>query len=115
MSRGAYRAAFAVPAGAGAYAPEVIYTRPEQARGAFDDVSELSVLVEGTFPAGATVEVDLLRNGGDPETSADWINGASYTTGKLQTMIEIAGWEGIRIRAKSAGTAGSLPISARWQ
>jgi hypothetical protein len=114
MASGDYRKVFAVTAVAGAYAPGKILTRQDQTRGSADEVSELSVLIE-SLPAGAEVEVDLVKPGGDPDVDADYVTAVqTFNTTGLKSIIQVALWKGARVRVKSGGTAGSAAVSISW-
>lgn len=111
LTHGMARATFTVPAAAGAYASQEIHLRQHQ--GSYDHVQALRVLVEDDPPTGAVVELDLLRAGGSPET--DWVTATiTYNAKGLGALVELAGWRGVRVRAKSGGTAGNLPVSVSW-
>lgn len=119
-SHGQAARTFAVSGTASAYADEVLYlgTAPAGAlpkgRGELDVVSELQVYVE-SLPAAAEIEVDLLQADGDPNVAADWINGISvYNATGLQTILALAAWHGVRIRAQSGGTSGSAVVHVSW-
>lgn len=109
------RKTLAVTATPSEYSSTVLYLRGHDATGAaFDTIHELSVYVE-QLPASAEVEVDLLRAGGNPQEATHWLlDVASYTGTGLQTLLELAAWYGVRIRAKSGGTAGNVILSASW-
>lgn len=112
--RGEARVNFAVPAAAGQYAPEVLYIAQEQSpKALLDAILELRLLVE-SIPAGAEIEVDLLRAGGDPRSAGDWLGAAlSYNAAGLAAKEELAGARA-RVRAKSGGMAGDAVVNAYW-
>jgi hypothetical protein len=106
---------FAIPAGAGAFAPEILYLAYENsAKAAPDLVSEMSAVLE-TLPAGASLEVDILKVGGDPAVDADYnIAVRVWNALGLQTLFQLAKWRGVRVRGKSDGTAGNLTLDLSW-
>lgn len=106
---------FAVPLAAGAYAPEVLYLNVDNdVRSLPDLVNELTTYISA-LPAGATLEVDLLKTGGAPGTAGDWYLAAkSFNAAGLGTTTTLSGWRGVRLRAKSGGTAGTLTADVSW-
>lgn len=106
------RQTFVVPATAGQYAPEVLYCRASSA--IQDRVRRVSVFVE-SLPTLAQIEVEVLKRGGDPTNSGDWLSGPVYlnATG-LAEDLNFADWLGVRLRAKSGGSAGSAVVDATW-
>ena len=113
VGSGYARETFAVPAGSGSYAPETIITRQGDSN-VCDKVDKLRVLVE-SLTATAEVELDLLKPGEDPRLAASWfVDAVSITAAGLATYEEFCGWPGVRIRAKSGGTAGSTIVSVAW-
>ena len=109
--------AFAVPAGAGNYAPEVLYLNQSNeavAGKAMDVVCELQARI-GTIVAPAEVEIDILKPGGDQTQSGDWRTAAlSYTTAGLKDAVSLARIFGVRIRVKSGGTGGTQTVDCWW-
>ena len=103
---------FTVPAGSGSYATEVVYIRQSRTSvqpKSFSQVLELVLLIEA-LPATCTIEVDVLKPGGDPDTAADWIIGVgSETTSGLKAPL-VFYQAGLRVRAKSGGTAGTAKV-----
>ena len=113
-SSGQQTRTFTIPGGAGSYAPTVIFTRQDQARGQPDDVSELTLMIE-SLPATAAIEVDLLKPGGDADVAADWLLAVqSHNTIGLKPVLQLASWRGARIRGKSGGTAGPAVVHCSW-
>jgi hypothetical protein len=105
--------AFVVPAGAGAYAPEILYlNRDNRVTTSPDEVGEMQLYI-ASLPASATVEVDLLAPGesfsGTLRTAAQ-----TYTANGLTSVLSLAGWRGVRIRVKSGGTGGTATLDASW-
>lgn len=98
---------FAVPAGAGSYAPEVFYfglgAQPSQ----LDAVDEARINV-AALPATATLEIDILKADGTWATAVD-----TCTTTGLQGLMAFGGLKA-RMRAKSGGTAGTASGTASW-
>jgi hypothetical protein len=121
MNRNQAHVSFTVPAGSGSYAAEVLYltsdantTRPKT-QGGFDPVRWLRGAVL-TLVTAAEVEVDVLRAGGDPATSGDWIlDVQSLTAAGLGALLELPSIQGVRVRCKSGGNAGSMPVSIWWE
>jgi hypothetical protein len=105
---------FAVPGGAGVYAPEILYLAQDENHPQSDDVSEVTLFIE-SLPATAVVEVDLLQPGGVETVAVDWIVAAqSHNAIGLKAVLQLANWRGVRVRAKSGGTAGSAVVHASW-
>jgi hypothetical protein len=105
------RHTFAIPEGAGDYAPVDLVLNEG---GGDRPVYDCSVLVEA-LPATATVEVWLLRVGGDFDTEAHWINsGVDYDAVGLQSLLQLGAWAGVKLRGKSGGTDGDATISVSW-
>ena len=122
IGSGYARETFVVPAGAGSYAPEEIITRQGDSL-VLDKISKLAVYVE-SLPASAEIEVDLLKPGTDPRLAASWILdsqslvavGLVYWGASAEhSWLYLAGWPGVRIRAKSGGTAGDSIVSVSWE
>lgn len=105
---------FTVPAGAGAYAPEVIYLNADNQPGSIPDtVAEFTLDIE-SLPAGAQIEVDVLRASGGQTTVADWqLARKVFAAAGLQAPVGVSGAK-LRVRAKSGGNAGAAPVSAWW-
>ena len=108
---------FTVPAGAGAYAAEELYLNAENDKKALLDlVHELTAVIE-SLPAAAQLEVDLLKADGTvlPQSSSSWLLAEKTITALgMAVPIAFSGWVGVRIRAKSGGTAGSLKAHVSW-
>lgn len=105
----AIRQSFAVPVTSGQYAPEVITLAHSTA--ALTPISLLGVtaLIEALV-ASATVELWLLKIGGNSATSTDYFYaGKSTTTGDTWPL---ASWPGAQLRVKSGGTAGTCIVNA---
>lgn len=120
MMRSNHHQDFAVPVANGEYAPEVVYLKQNdkdsaaKKDGPLDHVSEITLHL-GTMVTGATVEVDLLRAGGDPTNASHWLTAAkSYDAAGLQDPIFLTEWRGVRVRAKSGGTDGTQTVSMSW-
>ena len=111
---------FVVPAGAGTYAPEVIYCNRDHLTAGVAAPSDLAFVSELQLAISAIVAtseyvVDLLKPGGDPDTAGDWmLDMYSYTTTGAKTPIALSRWYGVRVRAKSGGTGGTSTAAARW-
>lgn len=104
---------FAIPAGAGTYAPTTIICRPDNATGLVDQVLELEVNIV-SLPVAATILVEQLKLGGDPTVDAHWLLKATLNAIGPQTLIAFSGWSGVRIRGKSGGTLGNAELHAAW-
>ncbi len=110
---------FAVPATNGEYAPEVLVLalKNDYATG-FDCVDEVQGFLR-SLPAGAQLEMDLLKPGGtgDPALDGSWNLNAgadpATTTGPFG-KLELAGWKGVRFRVRSGGTAGNAVLDCAW-
>jgi hypothetical protein len=98
---------FAIPAGAGDYAPEVFYfglgAQPSQ----LDAVDEARINV-AALPAGAQLEIDLLKADGTWSTNVD-----TCTTTGLQGLMAFGGLKA-RMRGKSGGAAGTSSGTVSW-
>jgi hypothetical protein len=111
---------FTVPAGAGQYAAEVFYfTSDGEATGFGGNarINEISIAVD-SIVTDAEVELDLLRPGSTPGSSTDadyFLAQRSFTTTGLQTIVQLAGWMGGRLRVKSGGTAGTQVLGVSWR
>jgi hypothetical protein len=109
---GAKRGSFVLTAVNGEYAPETIPLTDSS--GVWLPVLALRAYVE-TLVTGCSFVVDLLRPGGDPNTAAHWyLDAIEWTTAGLQDVEDLTGWGGVRIRAKSGGTAGTGVLSLSW-
>jgi hypothetical protein len=107
------RKTFAVPVTSGNYAPEEILFGPTSSSLAPASIVGLTVLLETLGAAtGASLEIWLLRVDGDPEVAADWLLYDSSLSAVGGETIALASVSGVKIRAKSAGTAGSVVVSA---
>lgn len=109
---------FVVPAGAGDYAPEVLYLGPENdPKGGLDAVDEIQGLIR-SLPATAVLEIDLKKpGGGDPSLDASWnLNVSAFAAAAAGPfgLLKLAGWQGVRFRAKSGGTGGNLVLDLSW-
>jgi len=95
------RTVFAVPSGAGSYAPErITFTSPESLFG-------ITTLIEAS-PAAAVFELWLLKAGGVPADDGDFALYKNSTGGETWPL---AGWHGAQIRVKSGGNAGNATLS----
>lgn len=106
---------FNVPAASGQYAPEVLYCNIDNdVRTGMDVVKELTQHIE-SLPAGATIEIDLLKAGGAAGNTADWMVAVFSVNaiGFVQPRA-LGGWRGVRVRAKSGGTAGPATVHSVW-
>ena len=104
------RQSFTVPAGAGSYAPEVIQFAGQTAT----DIGQLAIialtpLIEATV-ATAVYEIWLLKVGADPTQAGNYFNSGLTITDSTQKLLSQV--EGLQIRAKSGGTAGTAILNA---
>lgn len=107
MQHGSLRQTFAIPAGSGDYAEDVMDIDDVAGRGGS---LEVQALVE-SLAAGSVIELWVLRVDGVPGTDNDWINsGISWTETGLQDIVPLAGWRS-QIRGKSGGSAGDSVVS----
>lgn len=110
---------FTVPAGAGNYAPEILYLGlPGGALAAdiptLDPVGDFRLNVT-TLIAASTIEVDQLKPGGNPATAGDWrLAVASQTLAGLSELLTGCGGR-FRVRVKSGGVGGTGVVDANWQ
>lgn len=113
------RTSFTVPGGAGAYAVEEMYLKvleTDTPKGLYQKIRQLRILIEALI-ATAVVEIWILRQGGDPSNAAHWFfAGAtfSHNAAGLSPLFELAGVNAVKLRVKSGGTGGAMPISAWW-
>ena len=102
-------------------APEILYLRsgdvtevPASA-GELDLVDQYQVSLETLGTAtGATVEVEALREGGDPATAADWNLLEQETTVGIKAKKEVVG-KRMRIRMIAASNAGTAVCGVSWR
>lgn len=115
---GQMRQTFNIPAAAGNYAPEELFLKvlePGSAAGLYQKVRQLRILLEAAPPAGGVIEIWVLRVGGDPTNIAHWFNsGINVNAVGLSALIELAGVNGARLRAKSGGAVGAVAVDAWW-
>lgn len=106
---------FTLDAVAGDYAPEVYYLNVDSnVRTGMDLVRTLTQHVE-QLPAGAVIEVDILKAGGNAGTTADWLTAVvSINAVGFQAPRDLGAWRGVRVRAKSGGTAGTAKVHTVW-
>lgn len=108
------RETFAVPAGAGDFAPEVLYcAAPTTDVTKLHQPDEFQALIE-ELPTAAEVVVEHLRVEGDPTDNADWVEGDVYTYLGLTSLYAMLA-QPTRVRVRSGGNAGSATVSARWR
>jgi len=120
----AIQQSFTVPAGAGSYAPEIVYTNMFNLATVSLDPFDRLVLLISSLPATCNIEVDLLKPGSDPNggDTSYYLAGSSAiaaitTTGYKGNILGTSwfnGWCGARIRAKSGGSAGSAIVGILW-
>lgn len=113
---GSRQFAFTVPAGAGSYATEVLYTNADLVATKSLDWFDKFVLFIAQLTAVAAVELDLLKPGADPNggDSSYFLLVSNQTTAGYKGNLTSAGWWGARLRAKSGGTAGSTIVGVQW-
>jgi hypothetical protein len=109
------RVSFAVPVGAGAYAPERISINRPSSQVAAESlgIKSIEALIEAVV-AASVLELWLLKVGGDPTADADHFFSGLTLTGAAagQALWSLSNWAGAQLRAKSGGTAGSLVVNA---
>lgn len=112
---------FDIPGTGGNYASEVVYlvqrdrTTLPKSMGEFDRVTEVQVNVI-SLPAGASVQIDLLKPGGDPEVAGHWrLDVVSLTALGLAVPQPLPQARGVRVRGKSGGTSGTAEVDIYWQ
>lgn len=106
------RVSFTVPATAGQYAPERI-TFPETfSATTVPDVGLLGItaLIESNAATGATLELWLPKIGATGIDADYTFSGISASSGLLYQAL--ASFPGAQLRAKSAGVAGAMVVSA---
>lgn len=104
------RVSFTVPAGAGIYATETITFAGRTAADLGQlAITALTALIEATV-AAAVYEIWLLKVNGDPTNTNHYFNSGLTITNSAQVLLSQV--EGLQIRAKSGGTAGSAIINA---
>lgn len=103
---------FAIPAGNGSFAPEIVYLRRTIVAGEwqFSPVVDIVVFIE-SLPTDAQIDVDVLKPGGDPTNASDWFtpNFSFTSTGQQASQPLFAA--GVRIRGKSGGTSGDAEVA----
>lgn len=103
---------FTIPAGNGAFAPEIMYLRRTIVSGLwqFSPVVDLVTFIN-SLPTSAVIDVDVLKPNGDPSVANDWFTpNFSYTsTGQQDSQPMFA--SGIRIRGRSGGTGGDAEVA----
>lgn len=104
----ATRVSFTVPVTSGNYAPERITFAAQNTSCVSPPLLGVTVLEEAKV-ATATVELWLLKQGGDPTADASYFLYAS-SVGSATTPL--ASYPGAQLRVKSGGTAGSHIINA---
>lgn len=99
-----------VPLTAGNYAPEeIIFAGRTSSDVGQHSITGLTVLIEATV-AAMVLEIWLLKVNGDPTNAAHYFNsGLTITNGGKVLFAEV---EGVKIRAKSGGTAGTAIVNA---
>lgn len=116
MSAFADRVSFAVPAGAGAYAPESLTFDVPSAATVCPPLDAIELLVETVGAAtGAVAELWLPRvqPSTRPVPDAEYFYSGKSVTGAGGDSFPLVQWRGARIRVKSAGVAGTAVVSAR--
>ncbi len=109
---------FAVPADADEYAPEVLYLNDDNddPRRSLHKVDEIEGVIR-SLPAGALLEMDLLKPGNlDPRDEESWNldQGTAASAAGVFGLLKMGSWPGVRFRAKSGGAAGNLPLDLSW-
>lgn len=113
--KGSQLVSFTIGAVAGVYAPEVLYLNAENdPKVLLDLVAELTLVIEA-LPAGAQLELDLLKVGGNSKVAGDWLlTQKVFNAAGLQDAVALSEWYGARLRAKSGGAAGAAVTHANW-
>lgn len=105
--------AFVIPVTNGNYAPEVHYIgAPDEtvaAEAYRGNIKKLRCLLDN-LPASGQIEVEVLMVKSNPATAANWINVATYTADGLSAELDVLRWPGVRLRAKSGGTSGTVTV-----
>lgn len=111
---GSTRMSITVPATIDTYDDDdIIYIRRNALDNSiFSDVLEVVLMVH-SLPAGAVVEIQVLKPGTDPGTTANWFVADTVTAVGFQTPVTLFA-SGVRIRVKSGGTGGESEVSAFW-
>ena len=115
-----FAATFTVSATLNEYAAEVYYLREDNPEAAPTALKDLASVIElqadlVAVPAGATLEVDVLKPDSDPATAGNWRTARqAYTTTGLKTPVALSGRRGVRVRMKSGGTAGDGEADLAW-
>ena len=56
-----------------------------------------------------------MKPGGDATAASDWLVAVqSHNTVGLKSVLQLANWRGIRLRAKSGGTGGNAVVHVSW-
>lgn len=108
---------FAVPSGAGSYAPEVLYLGAptnDVAQAFRGNVKNFKMMIDA-LPATADIEVDILRIKGNPATAGDWVNISITSAVGIQAIVALLRWPGVRIRAVSGGTSGTATVGVVFE
>lgn len=110
------RQTFAVPATSGQYAPERITFMPPAGPAGIRvdplDLVGVTALIESNTATGAVLELWLPKVGTvSPGVDADYVYSGKGITSGAETW-PLASYPGAQLRARSAGTAGSMAVSA---
>lgn len=106
----AQRVSFTVPAST-AYAPELLtLINGNDAR---NGLLAVTVLIEGVV-AACTLELWLLKGGGNPATSTDYFISSNTLSGATAGSVTwpLANWPAAQIRVKGGSTGGNLLVNA---
>lgn len=103
------RKSFAVPAGAGSYAPERITFGSASTSVPNAGLLGVTAVVE-SYPANAVLELWLLKIGGIVGTDADYFLYKSITVGG--ETWPLASYPSVQLRVKSGGTSGTMVVNA---
>lgn len=104
---------FTVPGTLDQYASEVYYFTRDGAWSDSPSPTPLRAALEvqpsiESLPTDAVLELDLLKPGGDPTVSGDWLLAqAEWTAVGLGSPQALSDWAGLRFRMKSGGNAGT--------
>jgi hypothetical protein len=94
---------FAVPLASGEYAPLKLTLRARAVA-----ISIARCLIEAAVPAGATIEVWVLKYNGDPNNDADYTLSIAPISGATLMSATSVYARAVQFRAKSGGTQGNV-------
>lgn len=101
---------FTVPATAGNYATERLSLTRQNTSLAPANLVGVTALIESNTATGASLELWVLKVGGDPTNDAHYFNSGKSISAGSDTW-PLASWPGAQLRAKSGGVSGALVAS----